>query len=269
MSQAESDRRKGKLTCVSTGMLLGAHLTPASRSAIVNADIVYSAAASAISEQWLQTLNPNFHSLQPHYAEGTDRRISYRAMVDTMLSSVRSGLSVCAAFYGHAGVFAWAGHAAVRQARSEGFSAYMEPGVSAADCLFADLGFDPGAVGCQHYECTQFMFNQRLIDPSAYLVLWQVSIAGDRSGGRFHTPSDYRALLIRRLAEDYPLDHGVTLYQAAALATETPRIENIPLSKLAEAETHPTTTLIIPPAKKMTRNSDMLDAAAELESAAI
>ena len=63
----------------------------------------------------------------------------------------------------------------------------MEPGISAEDCLYADLGIDPGSVGCQHYEASQFMFYRRRIDPSAYLVLWQVGIAGDRSLRRFAT----------------------------------------------------------------------------------
>ena len=48
--------------------------------------------------------------------------------------------------------------------------------------LFAALGIDPGKVGCQYFETSQYMFYQRQIDPSAYLVLWQVGVAGDKSG---------------------------------------------------------------------------------------
>src|SRR3546814_12469546 len=77
----------------------------------------------------------------------------------------------------------------------------MEAGVSAEDCLYADLGIDPGEVGCQHYEASQFMFYRRRIDPSAYLVLWQVGVAGDRSVRRFSPGPAHRRLLVERLAE--------------------------------------------------------------------
>ena len=56
------------------------------------------------------------------------------------------------------GVFARVPHKAIAQARAEGFEAHMEAGVSAEDCLYADLGIDPGEVGCQQYEASQFMF---------------------------------------------------------------------------------------------------------------
>jgi hypothetical protein len=37
----------------------------------------------------------------------------------------------------------------------------MLPGISAEDCLFADLGIDPGIYGCQSYEATDFLANGR------------------------------------------------------------------------------------------------------------
>jgi hypothetical protein len=99
---------------------------------------------------------------------------------------------VCGVFYGHPGVFSQAPHRAIEQARREGFQAHMEPGISAEDCLYADLGIDPGNVGCQHYEASQFMFYRRVVDPSAYLILWQIGIAGDRSVSRTVTGPAYR-----------------------------------------------------------------------------
>src|SRR3546814_4438280 len=112
----------------------------------------------------------------------------------------------------------------------------MEAGVSAEDCLYADLGIDQGEVGCQHYEASQFMFYRRRIDPSAYLVLWQVGVAGDRSVRRSSTGRAHRRLLVERLAEDYPADHVVTLYEAATLPIMAPRMERMPMSKLVDAD---------------------------------
>lgn len=144
----------------------------------------------------------------------------------------------------------------------------MEPGVSAEDCLYADLGIDPGTFGCQHYEASQFMFYRRRIDPSAYLVLWQVGVAGDRTVARFGTGPAYRQLLVDRLAEDYPADHPITLYEAATLSITLPRREGMPLSQLVEAELSLQTTLVIPPAVPMQRDQAMLDRIAQLDIAA-
>src|SRR3546814_1472784 len=143
-------------------------------------------------------------------------------MVAAMLAEVRAGRRVCGAFYGHPGVFARVPHKAIAQARAEGFEAHSEAGVSAEDCLYADLVIDPGEVGCQHYEASQFMFYHRRIDPSAYLVLSQVGVAGDRSVRRLSTGPAHRRLLVERLAEEYPMDHEVVLYEAAPLPITTP-----------------------------------------------
>src|SRR5688500_11004934 len=203
---------RGSLAIVGLGMTLGAHLTPRARLHIEQADVVFVAVSDPLVELWVQEMHPDVRSLQPLYAEGKNRQETYREMVDALLGEVRAGKRVCGAFYGHPGVFAFAPHKAIAQARAEGFEAVMEPGVSAEDCLYADLGIDPGRVGCQHFEASQMMFYQRRIDPSAYLVLWQVRIAGDRRYRRFATGPDYRRLLVERLREDYPPHHPVTAY---------------------------------------------------------
>lgn len=258
--------KSGTLTCVGLGMMLGAHLGPRARACITQADIVFAALSDPLVELWLQQLHPDVRSLQPHYGEGKSRLDTYDGMVETMLEQVRAGHRVCGAFYGHPGVFALAPHQAIARARAEGFEARMEPGISAEDCLYADLGIDPGTRGCQHYEASQFMFFRRRIDPSAYLVLWQVAIAGDRSLRRFATGPAHRQLLVDLLAEDYPLPHEVIAYEAATLATSTPRMGRMPLSHLVHADLSLHTTLVIPPARALQRNHEMLDRITALES---
>lgn len=257
-------RQTGSIVIVGTGMTLGAHITPICRSHIEQADVVF-CSAHPMMELWLKDMTPDVRSLQGLYAEGKDRRITYREMVDVMLAEVRAGKKVVGAFYGHPGVFAWSPHKVIEEARAEGYSAHMEPGVSAEDCLYADLGIDPGRVGSQNFEASQFMFYQRNIDPSAYLVLWQIGIAGDKSIKRFHTPQAYRQLLSEMLSEYYPLDHQIALYECPTLAMDTARIEWIPLSEFADAEVSLITTMLIPPGKKMQKNQKILDRLAELD----
>jgi len=158
--------QQGSLACVGLGMMLGAHLSPRSRSHIEQADVVFVLVSDPLVELWVQEMRPDMRSLQPFYCEGTSRLTSYNAMVEAMLVDVRAGHRVCGVFYGHPGVFALVPHKAIQRAHEEGLAAHMEPGISAEDCLYADLGIDPGKYGCQHYEASQLMFYQRRIDPS-------------------------------------------------------------------------------------------------------
>ena len=148
----------GTLACVGLGMMLGAHLSPRSRSHIEQADVVFVLVSDPLVELWVQDMRPDTRSLQPYYWEGQSRLTSYNEMVEAMLVEVRAGRRVCGVFYGHPGVFALVPHKAIAGARAEGFDAHMEPGISAEDCLYADLGIDPGTFGCQHYEASQLMF---------------------------------------------------------------------------------------------------------------
>jgi precorrin-2 methylase len=258
----------GSLVCVGVGMTLGSHITPLARSYIEQADIVFMAVSDGIVEQWIAGMNKDVRSLQPYYREGKSRMQTYRKMVEAMLTEVRAGRKVVAAFYGHPGVFAWSPHKAIQIARKEGFEAHMEPGISAEDCLYADLGIDPGEVGCQHCEASQLLFYKRRIDPTAYLVLWQVGALGDQALARLSSDTIYRQVLVDLLAEDYPLNHRIIIYRAATLPIHTPRIERTTLRKLATAHIEVPDTIVIPPARKLEPNTKILRRLATLDRAA-
>lgn len=95
-----------------------------------------------------------------------------------MLREVRNGLDVVGAFYGHPGVFVNPSHRALAIAKSEGYRAKMLPGVSAEDCLFADLGIDPANPGCLTYEASDFLLREKPLNIYCHLVLWQVGCIG-------------------------------------------------------------------------------------------
>lgn len=232
-------------------MTLGSHLGPLARSHIEQSEVVFAGLSDGIVELWLTRMHPDVRSLQPLYREGKSRMQTYRQMVEAILTEVRAGRKVCGVFYGHPGVFAWAPHKAIEIARREGYRAHMEPGISAEDCLYADLGIDPGRFGCQHYEASQLLFYQRRLDPTAYLVLWQVGLVGDQSLARFSTGPAYRRVLVDVLARDYPLDHEVIIYRAATLPIQQPRIERIALGMLPQADVGMADTVVLPPARSL------------------
>ncbi|KFZ36946.1 uroporphyrin-III methyltransferase [Shewanella mangrovi] len=247
----------GSLTCVGVGMMLGAHICPISRSHIEHADIVFSAMSDGFVEKWLEQLNPNVHSLQPLYGKDKPRHQTYKEMVQTIVEAVKQNKKVVAAFYGHPGVFVKPAHQAIEQVKALGVDASMVPGISAEACLYADLGMDPGKQGCQHYEASQFMLYQRRIDTSAMLVLWQIGVAGDLSMGISTTGVAERRLLLELLAEDYSLEHDCWLYEAATMPLMQPRMEQLPLKGILQAEFHQHTTLVIPPEKSLVPNTHM------------
>ncbi len=255
----------GSLVCVGTGMTLGAHISPIATSHIEQADVVFSLMSTGITERWLDEMHHDVRSLQCCYQEGKNRNITYNEMVEIILAEVRTGKKVVTAFYGHPGVFACVSHRAIKQAKNEDLPAHMEPGISAEDCLFADLAIDPGKTGCINYETSQFMFYKRNIDPAAYLVLWQVGLAGDKSLEKFSTGKAYRQVLVDLLLETYPADHQVILYQAKVLPIDTVRAEYITLADLVNAELFMHTTLVIPPSEKMQPNQVILDKLAAID----
>lgn len=257
--------RGGSLACVGMGMTLGSHLTPLARSHIEQADVVFAGLSDGIVEKWLERMHPDVRSLQPHYREGKSRLKTYREWVELMMAEVRAGKRVCGVFYGHPGIFAWSPHKAIAVARAEGFAAHMEPGISAEDCLYADLGIDPGRFGCQHFEASQLLFYERRIDPAGYLVLWQLALVGDRSLGRLATGPAYRQLLVDLLGRDYPPDHEVIIYRAATLPIESPRVRRLALRDLPQVSMTAEETVVLPPAASLKPNLAMQERLAELD----
>lgn len=219
---------------------------------------VFFLVADPLTREWLRTLRPRAESLADAYAKGKPRWRSYEEMVERILAPVRRGRRVCALFYGHPGIFASPPHEAVRRARAEGFAARMLPGVSAEDCLFADLGIDPGEAGCQSFEATDFLLRRRRFDPTSLLLLWQVGLVGVPDV-REETlwSADGLEVLIAALLESYPASHPVVVYEASTLPTVPARIERVSLGALAKAPVSAISTLCVMPLGERPTDSAM------------
>ncbi|GGF55948.1 SAM-dependent methyltransferase [Alteromonas lipolytica] len=249
--------KTGSLVCVGPGMILGAHITERCRNFIAQADVVFMSCHTLV-EQWIATMNKDVRSLQPYYGANKDRRETYREMQQAMMSEVRLGKKVVGVFYGHPGIFAQVPHYAIEQAREEGYTAYMEPGISADACLYADMGIDPGRYGIQQYEASQFLFYQRNIDPSAYLILWQIGHVGDVSLTTRQSGPAERQVLVEELGRYYPENHQIAIYECPFIITEKPKIIWFALKDLPQAEISLVSTLVIPPGRAMTPSSDIV-----------
>jgi uncharacterized protein YabN with tetrapyrrole methylase and pyrophosphatase domain len=221
-------------------------MTLEARATAAAADELLYLVPDPVFAAWLEGLNPRARSLHPLYREGVPRTEIYEAIVGEIVGRVRAGADVVAAFYGHAGVFAFPSHEAIRRVRAEGRPARMLPGVSAEDCLFADLGVDPGAQGCQSYEATTFLVERRPVDTAAALLLWQISAIGERE---YSATPGFGGLdaLVARLRERYPADHEVVVYEASPYPVAGPIVTRTPLGQLRAEHVTPLSTLYVPP----------------------
>jgi uncharacterized protein YabN with tetrapyrrole methylase and pyrophosphatase domain len=238
----------GSLTVVGTGIRFGLQTTPEALECIERAGKVLYLFSDPVPAGWIERLNPTSESLAGLYAPGKARAETYGEMVEEILRWVRKGLDVCVALYGHPGVFAEPGHTAIGRAQEEGFPARMLPGVSAEDCLFADLGVDPGD-GCQSYEATDFLLAPPILDTRVSLVLWQVAGVGTRVG-RTEPAREGLRILAERLIESYGSEHEVVLYESPQYPIGGPSIRRVPLRDLATSTVTPMATLYIPPTEK-------------------
>jgi uncharacterized protein YabN with tetrapyrrole methylase and pyrophosphatase domain len=242
----------GTLTVVGTGIRVGVQLTPESRAAIDAADEFLYVNAEPLGDRWLAGLHPRGRSLAPLYRPGADREDVYEAIVEAILQPVRHGLSVCAAFYGHPGVFVRPSHAAVARARGAGPAARLLPAVSAEDCLFADLGVDPATHGCVSFDATTFLAHPRPLDPTAVLVLWQVAAVCESRAVAEGEHGANVPLLVERLTTTYPPDHEVVLYEASPFPVAEALVQRLPLAELARTLPTPQATLYVPPLARPT-----------------
>lgn len=224
--------------------------------AIQRADELYYLLAERTAEAWFKQLNATSHSLRRHYEVGRPRRETYERMVEEILGAVRNGKNVCAAFYGHPGVFASPSHEAVRRARAEAFAATMLPAVSAEDCLFADLGVDPGERGCQSYEATDFLLRRRKFDTSVPLILWQVAFIGITNAPVAPNAHGF-GVLVDYLLGFYAEAHPAIVYQASPYPVGPADIGEFTVGSLRQAELDGMSTLYLPASTDPPEDAEM------------
>ena len=250
--------RRGSLWVVGTGIQMMGQVTLETESVIRSASKLLYVVTDPVTKAWLTELNDSAEDLAGLYAEGKPRIHTYHEMIERILGHVRAGEEVCAAFYGHPGVFVYPSHEAIRLARLEGYRTTMLPGISAEDCLFADLGVDPGAMGCQSFEATDFLVFSRRFDEHVPLVLWQISCIGQLTHEQENSTAGLE-VLTSRLCAVYGPNHEAIVYQAARIPVCPPVIRRVSMRDLPAAPVSGISTLVILPAKPATADPAMVE----------
>lgn len=202
------------------------------------------------TEDWLRTLCPVVRPLYGEsYAEGGARRAAYRHMAAEVIGAALDTAPVAFAMHGHAIVGAAAPQLIKRAADALGLSVEVLPGISAADCLFADLMFDPVAKGVQMYEATDLLLRRRPLQPDVPLILWQVGTVESCLHTAHAARPERFARLTAYLLTFYPADHPATAVFSSPHPLAPSAIDSFPLSDLGAraAHLHAGTTLFVPP----------------------
>lgn len=251
--------RRGRLTAVGSGIKSVAHLTMEAKARIAGADQVLVCAADAVTDGYIRELNPSVEDLHVYYGQDKRRRVTYADMAARIASYVRKGCDTVVVMYGHPGVFVNPTFAAMDAVRAEGYPAEMLPGVSAEDCLIADLEIDPAREGLQTYEATYLLIRNPTVDVRVPLVLWQVGCVGDPGYDRRGFDGRNLHVLIERLQEWYGSDHRVVIYEAAQHPLARPRIRPYVLPEIGPTDVTGISTMFVPPLAQAPLDREMAE----------
>lgn len=251
------DKKDRSLVIVGTGIKFYSHLTSEAITHIKSADIVLYSLNEPLMQEWVKTNSNNAVSLDEVIVQSNLRKDTYADMTDYIVNSVQQKQHVCVVFYGHPTVFAQAALDAARKVKNDGYLAKILPGISAEDCLYADLFIDPGSCGCISYEATDMILRQRVIDPASHVIVWQPGMTGNLS----HLQRDNLGainLLQEYLMKYYGPSQDVISYEAALYPHAEAKIEKLHLYNLKNVKLTNLTTLYIPPMLQRKTNQDAL-----------
>ncbi|KAJ3720530.1 tetrapyrrole methylase [Lentinula raphanica] len=260
--ESSTQTKTGSLIIVGTGIESIGQMTLQTLSYIEAADRVFYCVIDPATEAFILTKNKNCVDLYQYYDNGKTRMDTYTQMSEVMLREVRKGLKVVGVFYGHPGVFVNPSLRALAIAKSEGFKARMLPGVSAEDCLYADLCIDPSNPGCLTYEASDFLIRERPANIYSHFILFQVGCVGIADFSFTGFDNSKFGVLVDRLEKEYGGDHPVVHYIAAMLPHEEPVTDKFTIAQLREPEVYKrvggVSTFYIPPKERKEINADII-----------
>ncbi len=236
---------KGSLTIVGLGIKYMSHLTAETRTWIESADQVYYVAVEPFSADLIGELNAASTPF-PNYLKGEPRGKTYQLWTKLLVDDVKQGKHVCAAFYGHPGMYVDTSYQALEQLRNEGYTVRMLPAISAESCLFADFGEDLSAEGFCSYEACQILYEERIWDLTTNLIVWQIGSVGVGDENIHSVDKSALQSLCHLLIERYGEQHQVFIYEAAQFATQKPRIDATTLAELVDFPMSAKSTLVVP-----------------------
>jgi tetrapyrrole methylase family protein / MazG family protein len=212
-----------------------------------------------VTKQWIEKYSKISESLELIYFSEKDRQIAYDKIKDKILSELISHDFITVVLYGHPTFFADPGLQAIVEARNFPIETVILPGISAENCLYADLAIDPGLYGCFHVEATELLLYDKIIDPTAHLCIWQPGVIGNRATPKQNQKGKHLNLLKNKLLNYYPSSHAAILYEASLYPGIESLIQPFLLEHIEEQDISTLSTLYIPPINQRKVNKQILE----------
>jgi uncharacterized protein YabN with tetrapyrrole methylase and pyrophosphatase domain len=213
--------------------------------AVKNADVVIYLINEPILELWLQENSKKSFSLRELYFLSPQRANSYRLIEEKVIASFKHYNNICLVFYGHPLLLADSVSSIIKEAKSKDIKVQVLPGLSAFDCLLADLEIKLDG-GCFMMEATFFLKHQTKIDTSYHVILWQIGMIDISSSPTSENPGSLLKLK-NELIKYYPTSSIIYLYEASLYPYRKPLIVRTNINDLTEYHPSSITTAYIPP----------------------
>ncbi|KTD17920.1 SAM-dependent methyltransferase [Legionella jordanis] len=240
-----------RLTIAGTGIKFLAHLTTEVKGIIKSSSCVLYLLNEPAMKHWVLNNSKISFSLDEIYYSCEKRIDAYEKIVQVVLSYAGKYNDLVLLIYGHPLVFSSVAMKLIEQCSNSEMQLSVLPGISALDCLLADLRIDPAGAGLQCYDATLFINKNVEYSSSAHLILWQIAIVNEIKiiKGEINKVTQKTGLsyLKKILLNKYSANHPLILYVAALYAGVSSEIIELELDSLEEIEIPRLATLYIPP----------------------
>ncbi len=241
-----------KFALVGSGIKTLSHLTTEAKAYITEASKVLYLVNEPVMQEWLQENTKSSECLDDIYFSFEKRLDAYHAIAEKVIDEIKQHEFVCLVLYGHPTIFAAIGLDALALAKRQKIAIdhVTIPGISAMDCLFADLGVDPGDSGCYSIDVNDLLLFNKTIEPHSHLILWQIGMIGNCGKPSYNVSQQKLEYLKNYLYQCYPQNQPITLYEASLYPAMPPKIEESVLAKIETLPYTPISSLYIAPLKQ-------------------
>ncbi|HAU0262593.1 TPA: methylase [Legionella pneumophila] len=234
------------LALVGTGIKTIAHITEEAKGYICTCDKVLYLVNEPLLERYIRKLAKSSESLDSIYFNSKSRENAYNNVAQYIHRAIEDVGSLCVVIYGHPCVFATPGLLAL-SVLSDSIKTVVCPGISAQDCLYADLRFDPASGGIHSFDATEYLLYDKSVDTSSHVVIYQIGMVGNLGLPTNTVNLEAINFIKKKLIKLYKKGKKAIVYEAALYPGTHPKISEFDLKQLDRQKLTTLSTLYIPP----------------------
>jgi hypothetical protein len=237
------------LYIVGLGVLNVDHVTRETEALIRDSNEVLYLDTGVATHAYLESLCPRVTSLfETSYEEGRQRINAYHRMSAQVLDAALDHPPVTFAIQGHPVIGVYAPFLIKDMARLLDLEILILPGISAMDCLVAELMVDPCVTGMQMFEATDLLLRRRVLQPDVPALIWQIGCVETRLHTTWISKPERFERLRAHLLRFYPPEHQVQALYSAPHPLARSTIYRFALQDICQHAhlLHPGFTLFVP-----------------------